>query len=497
MTGIVAYCDGGASPNPGNAGSGCHGYIYRLPESEKDRTTKHLNFILTTTGYVAKKDFDDKKHQAVVVIKFFDLIKPLGFGSNNNAEIQAVSTLLNEDFSTEADRIHVICDSMLVVNGVNSWIPNWIKNNWIKPDGKQVANKEDWQELNHCITKAKERSEFTLVWSRGHDGEPGNERADKLATIARNLSRSVDHYAAHELPTRVYLEDPKEREGWLPDPHPFISLKRVYFNTSAELNQPGTYYQTDGSGSNFVVGKRSSEAAFSVISLDNPDPIVEAVIQAATERERQTNTVVFMKLDRFKERDVLEFVNRYGKDALEADRRNANINFLDRKPIVNEVKPGELPLRSFDVLAHLEEMLFEFKNNYLTNGEFFPHKPQYALTTVTEEFYEFKTKKSRNVEIEVKELKKSIGVGIKDIRIPCQIPDGKKVNKFNFLLRFGEDVPQRNTFKSIESIDPEIFILSWKESPQSIRYATVIKTEDAVGIWSNYFANTVLLQRRG
>lgn len=75
-------------------------------------------------------------------------------------------------------------DSQYVINVVTKWAPGWRKRGWKKADGKPVAN----QELIADLMAAYEgRTAPTRIdWVRGHDGDEGNERADKLAVSERD-----------------------------------------------------------------------------------------------------------------------------------------------------------------------------------------------------------------------------------------------------------------------------------------------------------------------
>ncbi|WP_438498379.1 ribonuclease H family protein [Bacillus pumilus] len=77
--------------------------------------------------------------------------------------------------------IEVYADSAYVVNGMNSWVKNWIKNNWRKSNKKPVENKELWMELNDLV---KNQASVTFLKVKGHSGNAGNEKADELANQA-------------------------------------------------------------------------------------------------------------------------------------------------------------------------------------------------------------------------------------------------------------------------------------------------------------------------
>lgn len=77
--------------------------------------------------------------------------------------------------------VEVHMDSAYVVNGINSWVTDWIKKNWRKSDGKPVENKELWQELWALKSKF---NDIKFIKVKGHSGNDGNEKADELANKA-------------------------------------------------------------------------------------------------------------------------------------------------------------------------------------------------------------------------------------------------------------------------------------------------------------------------
>jgi ribonuclease HI len=95
--------------------------------------------------------------------------------TNNRMELTAVIRAL-ESLTRSCD-VEVYTDSQYVKNGIQSWIHGWKKNGWKTADRKPVKNAELWRELD----AQSQRHRISWHWVRGHDGHPGNERADALA----------------------------------------------------------------------------------------------------------------------------------------------------------------------------------------------------------------------------------------------------------------------------------------------------------------------------
>jgi len=76
-------------------------------------------------------------------------------------------------------------DSEYLKNGVTRWHQGWVRKNWRSSTGDPVKNMDLWQRL---LAAAKQHR-IEWRWVRGHAGDVMNERADVLATAAREQSR--------------------------------------------------------------------------------------------------------------------------------------------------------------------------------------------------------------------------------------------------------------------------------------------------------------------
>ena len=98
--------------------------------------------------------------------------------TNNIMEMTATIKALSY-FKTKKD-ILIFTDSKYVLLGVTEWIYSWKKNNWLNKKKEHIKNKKLWLDLDRL-------NEFHTVewkWVKAHNGDPGNERADYLASHA-------------------------------------------------------------------------------------------------------------------------------------------------------------------------------------------------------------------------------------------------------------------------------------------------------------------------
>jgi len=106
--------------------------------------------------------------------------------TNNRMELTAAIKSLS--FFKEKFSVLIYTDSKYVMNGVNTWIHNWKKNNWQTANKKDVKNVDLWISLD----KLNNFHDVDWKWVKGHSGNKGNEQADMLANLA--ISEKSDKY---------------------------------------------------------------------------------------------------------------------------------------------------------------------------------------------------------------------------------------------------------------------------------------------------------------
>lgn len=78
--------------------------------------------------------------------------------------------------------VTIFTDSQYAINCVTVWFVNWQRNKWMTANHKPVENKDLIQPI---IAKIEERTLLNVKtlfeWVKGHNQDPGNEAADRLA----------------------------------------------------------------------------------------------------------------------------------------------------------------------------------------------------------------------------------------------------------------------------------------------------------------------------
>ena len=99
--------------------------------------------------------------------------------TNNRMELTGLLEALRQ--LKEPCDIDLYSDSQYVINGLEKgWAKGWRARGWVKGDKKPALNADLWDKLLTLL----DLHEVRLIWVRGHQGHPENERCDTLATTA-------------------------------------------------------------------------------------------------------------------------------------------------------------------------------------------------------------------------------------------------------------------------------------------------------------------------
>lgn len=149
MTSIEIYTDGACKGNPGPGG---WGVLMRAGDVEKELFGGELN----TT--------------------------------NNRMEMTAVIEALSA--LKRPCQVTLYIDSQYVLKGITEWVKGWKARGWRTASKEPVKNVELWQKLDTLVATGGHTIDWR--WVRGHNGDPGNERADQLANrgVDRALGRA-------------------------------------------------------------------------------------------------------------------------------------------------------------------------------------------------------------------------------------------------------------------------------------------------------------------
>ena len=96
--------------------------------------------------------------------------------TNNRMELTAV--IMGLSALKEPCEVVLTTDSKYVADGVTKgWAQSWRNNGWRKADKKPALNVDLWEEILQLF----EKHDVKIVWVKGHNGHPENEKCDALA----------------------------------------------------------------------------------------------------------------------------------------------------------------------------------------------------------------------------------------------------------------------------------------------------------------------------
>lgn len=104
--------------------------------------------------------------------------------TNNRMELMAAIQALES--LKRPMRVRLVTDSAYLRKGITEWLAGWKAKGWKTADKKPVKNVDLWQRLE----AAAARHDIEWAWTKGHAGDPLNERADGLATAAIRAARA-------------------------------------------------------------------------------------------------------------------------------------------------------------------------------------------------------------------------------------------------------------------------------------------------------------------
>ena len=114
-------------------------------------------------------------------------------GAMELSAILDVVRYLKENISTFG-RFRILSDSKYSVDGINSWMYKWSKNNWKANNKKTISNVELWVDLYKEITTLGYDVEFK--WIKAHQSKLSTDVDAKYNNMVDVLARkaSIDGY---------------------------------------------------------------------------------------------------------------------------------------------------------------------------------------------------------------------------------------------------------------------------------------------------------------
>lgn len=476
---MVLYTDAGVRPtNPGFGGWGMHGYLYT--EKVSKQSAGHPTHYPTPKGYFTKNEVRTSNDPEVVevdIVQYYDGFGTLGSSISNNAgEIRAVIHALELVLKEKPVSALIRTDSEYTYLGITKRAKRWEKANWKQPSGQPYANKDEWLQLLGLDKQVKQAGiGLEYSWVNAHKGEPGNELADTYATMAVTMSRRMISRAELDVtPGKGYWRYDTER-------HPFLMSNNLYFLGSEAHIVKGLYYIGDHGRDDAMIGTRSVEGSFSVVVLDEPETLLESIRTQVSDlvkaRDEPSPPLMIGRLSQVYRPDFHQLATKFDTAALypQSATHVSLMSVTNGKEVVTDLRPALQGYRVLDAMESLHEILHQY-----TNG-----KKEYIETDITSALFEPTiVRKKPSLK-----LKDEFTTGFQRLEVAVNYDIGKGVEQTNIILITDSSIPSRNSLKRIEGLNPQVKVLTWRESEEVFRYATLIKIDGAVGIWAGLYSN--------
>lgn len=104
-----------------------------------------------------------------------------GFQNTTNNRMEIMAAIKGLEALKNECKVTLFSDSeYLVQSMMQGWVEKWQANNWKRNKKEYAKNVDLWKQLLTLCDK----HEVEFKWTRGHVGDPENERCDKLANQA-------------------------------------------------------------------------------------------------------------------------------------------------------------------------------------------------------------------------------------------------------------------------------------------------------------------------
>lgn len=484
----VLYADGGFYSSERAGGWGLHGYVFTadsLPDGSKGSGVP--NSTPTAKGYSDTKD----ESKAVQIVNYVDSFGGVPMASSNNhTELLAAKEALTYALEKGLSHTLIYSDSEYVVKGVNQYLDRWKQTGWRNRNGDEVSNKKDWMTIDALLNDLRTANrEVKLAWIKGHNGHTGNERADQWASKGNCVG--INGYSV----TYKFEEKP---EGYWKSSSTYnrmLDQPKWYFSsdkTERRVNEDGRYvYWTGQHGDDEDVAKPQSDSSNAVLFIKDKIEVLEKVRDHFIAADvHQVGHLYIGALRNINNAAITEDIMRFGMTVFRGNRANHSLQTDKKVQVVHHATPTGLYFYNVDSLENMTTIL----KQYLDGDK------SIIRTDLTDLLYETNEKKGKSV----RKLRKDITNTVKHLDVTVQyntsfardlramdvVPSsGTKVR-----LIMGSDIIGRNALSALAEVVKRVEVITWRESDSVFRYATIIETEDDIGIWANPFGNFKLVK---
>ncbi|MCK4893087.1 MAG: ribonuclease HI [Calditrichia bacterium] len=134
-----------------------------------------------------------------VVLLYKNIRKEIsrGFRKTTNNRMELMALIAGLSSLQEKCRVTLYTDSKYVADSINQgWAERWQAQGWRRTKRERALNPDLWEELLALL----EEHQISVIWVKGHAGNPENERADALAVqTIKSKNLAIDDVYENQL----------------------------------------------------------------------------------------------------------------------------------------------------------------------------------------------------------------------------------------------------------------------------------------------------------
>ena len=473
--GMVLYTDGGCKTlanGEAAGGWGMHGYIYTLTKPKKGHGCK--GFTPLASGYVNEKHDD-----VVTVLNYIDAFQNIEpHSTNNEAELASLYYALRLTTTLEIKKLNLILDSKYVLEGATQYRHIWKRNNWHKKDGTPVANGQLWRLVDELLEQM-DRKVYVLnwEWTKGHSDSVGNNKADDCATLAViAASKRIEHQT-------LSFSQPQGYWSRAVEVNRLMAESRWYFAPGMAQQKIGerfVYYLGQHGKEDDTFGKPESDRCMAVVAMAKPDAVMETVRDYMTRQAAGSlGQVCICRLDQLYKPEIYDQIEEHGDTFIKPSDTRLDLFTSNKDLLVRHLDKPRLAIQAIGALGTLQEMLGQYIEGRLPET--------IAVTDISSDIYE------------VREVKKKPVWSVKypdsaALKVSVSYHESsEKTGTTAITLSHGIDLVKYRALQALAAREPKVLVLTWMESPQAMRYVTVVEAGGDVGLWAGVYSNLHIL----
>lgn len=440
----------------GHRGCGIHGYMYKNNEVlEKPQADLPPKVYTTTLGY------NSKPEKLVKPIVYIDqVVSCANLGTNITAELEAVifsieNVLNNTPDNCPISNIHIWTDSMYVID-INRGIS--------KGNYSPKANPELVTRYAELLSERLANIKLEIHKSEAHTGDFGNEIADDLSKLGRELSIKSVYGNWYSFIAKNYWKNTVKV-------NPMLNFKQLYFSNSQAAHADEILYHVMDYSKDVDPGKKEAKTSFGLIRVKEPEELISSTISRYLQESYNNKyycSVYSLNLQWLYNRRTIVYWNMLGNNSFLFDKKTNSLTNANGLVIARPVVPTGLATQALDRMKELYTIIRDFEHNQ----EIFTFKD------ITDMFYNTKgvcilPKDSNKLKVDVK----SHG------------------EEFPVYIELGIDTLSANSFKQMVKEFPNVYLVTKPNGNKIFAFYTLVKTGDNIGIYTNFYTSKVYVTK--